>query len=66
MNKPVKPSHLLVLVLAALLTSACATTESASKPEPSNEFDFASSYIQAVNRQAREQNVWVYWINPPR
>ena len=66
MEKPVKPRHLLMLILTALLGSACATTEPASAPEPGDELLSASTYLQAVNRRAREQNVWVYWINPPR
>ena len=37
MEKPVKPRHLLMLILTALLGSACATTEPASAPEPGDE-----------------------------
>lgn len=66
MEKPASPRHLLMLIMATLLSSACATTEPAPKPAPGDELLNASSYVEMVNRRAREQNVQVYWIYPPR
>ena len=60
-----KLSHLLVLLMAALLTSACATTELASGPEPSDEFALTKAYVNAVNREAQKYMMRVYWINFP-
>ena len=60
-----KLSHLLVFLSAALLTSACATTELASSPEPSDEFSLTKAYVGAVNREAKKYSMRVYWINFP-
>lgn len=51
----------IVIILAALAVSACATTPGSKAP---TEVDTA--YINAVERHARSAGVEVEWVNPPR
>jgi len=59
MKNIVRPSLLLVI---ALLLTACA----ASEPRPTGSgFHLADSYMQAVERNARNKGMDVVWINAP-
>ncbi|HKL50924.1 MAG TPA: hypothetical protein VJ908_07140 [Wenzhouxiangellaceae bacterium] len=50
------------IVVAASLLTACAATE----PRPAaSGFHLADSYMQAVERNARNKGIDVVWINAP-
>jgi len=50
------------IVVAACLLTACAATE----PRPAaSGFHLADSYMQAVERNARNKGIDVVWINAP-
>lgn len=56
-----KSRSILLLALAALLLTACATA-----PTPRSPTVVDKDYVGAVNAKARMAGVDVVWVNPPR
>lgn len=55
-------TRMIFTVVAAVLLTACAATE----PRPATGgFHLADSYMQAVERNARNKGIDVVWINAP-
>ncbi|MFO7763268.1 MAG: hypothetical protein R6V61_06005 [Wenzhouxiangellaceae bacterium] len=53
---------MILVLVAALALTACAATE----PRPAGSgFHLADSYMQAVERSARNKGIDVVWINAP-
>lgn len=60
-----KASSILMLLILAALTSACATFSEPGKGVGKLEADLSHAYILAVEREAQEQAMTIYWVNPP-
>ena len=60
-----KALGILILLILVALSSACATLSEPGKGVGKIEPDLSHAYILAVEREAQEQAMTIYWVNPP-